>query len=399
MVWAQLAAVAQLPALHIAAWPLDDVNSVETEAIDVASLATMGDATRLFVPLPGFAVPGVRYGYCFTATGDDDVSARSDVGVIQVPAAAGDSPVVRLGVSSCTHYNATPYTTLDEVPNVGDLDAYLLLGDTVYADNCNTYAEYQAYWRTALAEPAYAAIRSRSAVLATWDDHEVTNNWNPETMDPDRLEGARDCFFDHLPLARHATDPNRIWRSHRFGDTLEVIVLDCRSERLPSTADAPDAQYLSVAQLNWLKDRLQNSPCTFKLIMNSVPITDLPLAFDSDNWRNFNAQRDDILSFIDTAGIDGALWVAGDVHFGAAGRVGRAGEAGAGQIEIIAGPAGQLAPNPLAFLCRAPQFEWAAARKNFATLEFDPAAGTVRARFTGFNGGLLADITYTIATS
>jgi histidinol dehydrogenase len=48
-------------------------------------------------------------------------------------------------------------------------------------------------------------------------------------------------------------------------------VLDSRSERLPSTITSEHEQYLSRAQMDWFKQALVDSPCTFKVIMNSVP--------------------------------------------------------------------------------------------------------------------------------
>ena len=101
--------------------------------------------------------------------------------------------------------------------------------------------------------------------------------------------------------------------------------------------------------MNWLKEGLRNSPARFKLIMNSVPISDFPGFFDAapeDRWEGYPAQRQEILSFIDVEEIGGVLWVAGDFHLASVQRVSVSG-AGEKQHEILVGPGAQVG-NPLA---------------------------------------------------
>ena len=75
--------------------------------------------------------------------------------------------------------------------------------------------------------------------------------------------------------------------------------------------------------MTWLKQGLSDSPCVFKVILNSVPITNMPFLFDlgaDDSWVGYEAQREEILSHI-SDGVTGAVWLAGDFHFGAVTRV------------------------------------------------------------------------------
>ena len=77
--------------------------------------------------------------------------------------------------------------------------------------------------------------------MVLWDDHEVLNNWYPgEVLDDPRYTErsvdllaarARRAFLEHYPLRRSPADPERIYRSLPFGESLEVFVLDMRSER------------------------------------------------------------------------------------------------------------------------------------------------------------------------
>ena len=58
----------------------------------------------------------------------------------------------------------------------------------------------------------------------------------------------------------------RMWRSFRWGRTLELFVLDTRGERRPSTRHTPHAEYLSPAQFAWLTDGLARSDAAFKFV-------------------------------------------------------------------------------------------------------------------------------------
>lgn len=127
------------------------------------------------------------------------------------------------------------------------------------------------------------------------------------------------AFFDHQPIRRDPAAPERLWRSFRWGRTLELFVLDCRSERAPSAH-----RYLSSDQREWLVDGLRRSTAMFKLILNSAPIGRLPAAVDEvrtprDRREAFSADRAAELAAGQRAG--GVWWLSGDFHVGAVGRV------------------------------------------------------------------------------
>jgi alkaline phosphatase D len=219
----------------------------------------------------------------------------------------------------------------------------------------------------------------------TWDDHEVENDWNPESMKSSTVDAAFACFFDHAPCARTTAAPNRIWRSARWGKTVEVFVLDSRSERRPSTRSSANAQYLSAEQLAWLEASLVASPARFKLIMNSVPITNMPSVWDLykvDRWEAYPAQRTRILKYIDDHQIPGVLWLSGDFHLAFISQVATSGP-GRTQREVLCGPGAQNA-NLLLSSLQPPQFSFKTGTNNYTTLRFDPASGEVR---VGYHDG------------
>lgn len=166
-----------------------------------------------------------------------------------------------------------------------------------------------------------------------------------------------------------------------------MFVLDCRSERRPSTRDDDDAQYISPAQMDWLKAGLLESRAVFKIIVNSVPISNFPALLDlahNDRWEGYAAQRTEILTHIDEHEIQGVLWVAGDFHLASIGRVSMSGP-GSHATEILVGPGAQV-PNPLVLTLAAPQFEWASGVNNYATLRLDPSAREITVTYFSGSG-------------
>jgi alkaline phosphatase D len=340
--------------------------------------ATPGDGGFVHVPVAGLA-PGARYRYAFFELADDGSRrGRSIVGAFRAPPAPGTTELVRFGAVSCVD-EGEPADVLARAAERDDLDAFLFLGDNAYCDPSETLAEYRDAYRRHFERGEHIAIRAATGMYMTWDDHEVANDWNPETIASERLDAAFQAFFDHAPVARIAGAERRIWRSARWGDTVEVFVLDCRSERKPSTIlGSEPQQYLSPEQLAWLEAGLAASPCVFKLIMNSVPITNMPLLWDvypTDRWEAYADQRAEILQFIDDHAIPGVLWVAGDFHLAFISNVSPSG-AGATQREVLVGPGAQSA-NPLVPTLNPPQFSFATGTNNYTVLELDPVTGAV----------------------
>jgi alkaline phosphatase D len=324
---------------------------------------------------------GARYRYTFF---EGERAARSKIGRFRAPTDNAD--VVTFGAISCVD-EANDDSAVAAAAKHANLDAFLFLGDNAYCDGADDLAAYREKYRAHFARPAHVDLRASTGMYITWDDHEVANDWNPESIDETKVAAAFQTFFDHAPYLRATQSPNRIWRSARWGTTVEVFVLDCRSERKPSTRSGAGAQYISPEQIAWLEQGLAASPCRFKLLMNSVPITNMPNVWDLykvDRWEAYAAQRTRILKFIDDQQIDGVLWLSGDFHLAFISKVSTSG-AGMTQREVLCGPGGQDA-NALLPSLTAPQFSFKTGTNNFTTLRFDPASGEVRVAYIDGSG-------------
>lgn len=363
--------------LELVVWEMDG----DTYARTVHAAPVLLTDSFAHVDVEGLGA-GLRHRYAFFTEGR---AARSPIGRFRAAIAPGAMEPLVIGAVSCTN-NSRALDTLAHAAGRDDLDVFLYLGDTTYNDGARTLEDYRAEWGGQIGKDAYRALRASTSALATWDDHEFDNDWNPETIDAAQRGAAVQTFFEHQPLRRDASSPDRVWKKMSWGRTADLFVLDCRSERRPSTRGSTD-EYVSRAQMDWLKAELSASTAVFKLILNSVPITDFPGAFDlaqNDRWEGYPTQREEILSHIDGEAITGVLWVAGDFHLASSQRVDTSGP-GATQSEILVGPGAQTG-NPLALSLGGAQFDFASTTNNYTVLELLPAMGRIRAYWVDGGG-------------
>ena len=342
--------------------------------------------------------PATWYSYAFFAP---DLTSRSPVGRVRTAFEPGRLEVITLAATSCTNSFYAPFESLTLMAEA-DIDLFTQLGDMSYNDDAETLDEYRAVWAETLRDDGYQALLGRAGAYFTWDDHEVTNNWDPETINAGRLNAAKRAYFETLAVDQGPDD--RVWASYLWGDTAEFIVLDARGERRPSTRSSDDPIYLGEEQMAWLKERLSTSPAHFKIVLNSVPITNMPILWisEGDRWEGYRQQRQELLDHITLGDIRNVWFLAGDFHTGFISHVEPGGPARRIR-EIAVGPGGN-GPNPLAVgadigipsredVFPANQFVYGASNTEVATtLTFDPFTNTVHARFVdAINGDVLFD--------
>ena len=329
----------------------------------------------------------------FVAVYSADQTRRARVTRFRTALAPQASRVVRFGATSCLGGANRPFPTLTRAAQE-KLDFFLLAGDTVYADSSLTFGSYRGAWEEALNQQGLRDLFSSTSVIATWDDHEVTNNWSWEDfLIEDRFAWAREAWNESIPW-REGPGGTGIWRRLNWGKTLDVLVMDTRGERY-------DGDYISVAQMDWLKAWLSESEAKFKVILHGVPITDMdgiygPISED-DRWDGYQHQRSEILDHIADNDIQGVLWVSGDFHFSALTKVDKAGGPGENQYEVFAGPGGSFV-NPIVYIAQEnDQYKHIYKTYTYTYFEADPDAGTMRIKFINDNGSVLTDDTLQLA--
>jgi alkaline phosphatase D len=258
-------------------------------------------------------------------------------------------------------------------------DVFVGLGDIIYADNACTatglygnvqlpgnfgpavdLSSYRAHWRYARADAGFQRLLEGTDYVGVWDDHEVVNDFGPLTdtrSTPPYTPGVHlmpiglEAFLEYTPVAIAQDTPLRLYRSFRWGKNLELIVLDARQYRDPNfetDTDAHPKTMLGREQVTWLKERLESSDATWKVIVSSVPMsipTGFPATNGRDGWANFDQatgyEREllEVLGFMRGHGVHNSVWITTDVHFAEAFRyVPFEGDRGFVVHELVTGP-------------------------------------------------------------
>jgi alkaline phosphatase D len=351
------------------------------EGVGIAAIAVIDGSAR--VELPGL-IPDTTYAVCFVGG-----SGRSAVTRFRTAAYAGRSRVIRFGATSCLNDDHAPWPCLDSAA-ADELDFFVLLGDTIYADGgAGDVPWFTSFYRVALATSGLLGLTASTSVIATWDDHELDNDWSGPQDGADRQAAALVAFRAAIP--QRDGPSGGLWRVLSWGDTLDVIVLDCRGERTSN-------QYISLEQMVWLKTTLSASRARFKIIVNSVPITDwtgtvLAGFIAGDRWQGYPVDREEVLAHIADNGITGVLWITGDHHFAAVTHVDPAGGVAEDAVEVLCGPAGSGINGAAWGIPVGERFPIVVHTYNWTRFTADPDAGTVKVEFVGDDGDELDSIT------
>lgn len=333
---------------------------------------------------------GTWYSYAFfEGTASGGFTARSVIGRFRAALPAGALEPITLAATHGTHHRYEPWEAL-VVTAEHDYDLFCQLGDMTYNDGAETLPEYRAKWQQALKTTGYRALLPRAGSYYVWDDHEFINDSKLYGLPPAQLEAGLDAFFEAVPAERLPGD--QLWTSYRWGKTAEFFLLDCRLERQPDTRKSDDPIYISKKQIAWLKQALQQSPCHFKVLLNSVPITKMPPIWlkQSDRWQGYAKQREELLDHLTQNKISNVWFLTGDFHAGMVSRVESKGPRSQ-YWEIMAGPGGngpqplwlmvQLNPGSINEVAPSNQFDHFSGDFAATLITFDPQKDAVRIRF------------------
>jgi alkaline phosphatase D len=199
---------------------------------------------------------------------------------------------------------------------------------------------YFEHWRYARADRQLAALLAKTPMYAIWDDHEVMNDFGARWSRPNSqyearagyrnlVTAGRRALFAYGVLRRRKNDPNRLYRSFRWGKDLHLVITDTRSYRSRNEMrDGAGKTMLGSAQLAWLKKTLSSSNATWKVIASSIPIS-VPTGsaeFGRDGWADgetgngFERELLDLLRYLDGRNVRNVVVITADLHFAQATR-------------------------------------------------------------------------------
>lgn len=242
-----------------------------------------------------------------------------------------DTPTYRelsLAFASCNDQYSPNPLIVEIVEN--QLDAFIWLGDIVYADSKDPDSIAYAYDLLKESGEYQELYSSNIPILGTWDDHDYGQNdagkeWQIK-------EESKYHFLNFLEVSEE--DPIRsregVYSSHSFGEFNEVklILLDTRWFRDALVEDTlTDKRYtqnhegdvLGEEQWKWLNSELQDENAKLYIIGSSIQV----LASDHgwEKWDNFPAARDRLMKSLNQANSGNVFIISGDRHFGEISRI------------------------------------------------------------------------------
>ncbi|MBV6811262.1 alkaline phosphatase D family protein [Xanthomonas campestris pv. pennamericanum] len=304
------------------------------------------------------------YWYCFQALG-----ARSPIGTARtLPAAHRTPDAARFGFVSCSHWELGYFSAYRHLA-AEQPDLVFFLGDYIYeysnhgeaahkivrphgSGECLDLAGYRNRYALYRTDPDLQALHAGSACVATWDDHEVQNDYaNRWSQDPSipvdtflaRRAAAYRAFYEHFPLrARHRPHgaDMRIYRSFDYGQLARFYVLDGRQYRSEQpcpqangwrgghvVADScrqrtdPQRTMLGWEQERWLHGGFAQSPARWNVIAQDLLVAPMRQAGRdgvvghwTDGWDGYPATRERMLDAIANTRLRNPVFWGGDIH-------------------------------------------------------------------------------------
>ena len=358
----------QIEWASVAAWELmSKMATIRSPAARTAVFVTSADRDyTLTIPLDGLA-SATRYRYHVLvgqAQGEAlTLAARGEFRTL--PDAANSVPVTfawsgDLGGQGRCRRGVAGYPIFD-VMRAQQLDFFLFLGDTMYADYlcpsppnepgadflATTLAEYRARHRDQRGAEALQRFLGSVPVYMIWDDHEVRNNFAGPF--DSQMPVGRQALREYWPIRPASDDPHRLYRTVRAGADLEVFILDTRQYRSRNAdQDGPAKTMLGEQQLQWLLSGLTESTATWKVIVTTVPLSiskggSAPVP-GNDGWAGgtdgtgFERERQVIVDRILGRKMKNVVFLAGDVHYVQANAYDPNGDGIPDFHEFVAGP-------------------------------------------------------------
>lgn len=291
--------------------------------------------------------PNTTYFYQFKSDTLKSVIGRTRT------APVGDTDSLRFAVVSCANYEAGYFNVFSALKERNDFDAVICLGDYIYEYQSGGYSpnpavnrqwdptneilslpDYRARYSTYRLDDDLRDLHQQFPMIVVWDDHETANDaWMNGAENHQANEGsfavrkaaAKQAFFEWLPIRVTGTsDPYQIFREIKYGDLLDLIMLDTRlhgrdqqAGTSGTTVNSTTRQLLGTDQFSWLGNRLSQSTERWKVIAQQVMIAPLTLfgaALNGDQWDGYPAERNRVLNHILTYNISDVVVITGDIH-------------------------------------------------------------------------------------
>jgi alkaline phosphatase D len=287
-------------------------------------------------PEVGGLRPGCEYFYRFRAGRSISPVGRTRT----APARGCQTGRLTFGLASCQAWYHGHFTAYRHMA-AEDLDLVFFLGDYIYEYAINstnlwrqgvqvdkvhdaevrTLEQYRLRYALFKTDPHLQAVHAKAPWVATWDDHEVQNNYadaysqygiSEDDFARQRAVAYR-AYYENMPLRRTSLPRGpdmRVYRQMSWGRLADFNVLDTRQYRDNFPVDTtpggehadPKRSILGAAQERWLYSNLRSSSATWNVLAQQVVMAQIDRdtgpgrTFSMDQWDGFSANRDRLLS-------------------------------------------------------------------------------------------------------
>lgn len=343
-------------------WEIGTDPAMTAETV-VASGTALTDPTTdhtVHVEPTGLAA-GATYWYRFVVDGTASPVGRTRT----LP--VGEVDRLRLAYFSCQRFNHGYYSAHADLAGraldpATDVDVVVSLGDYVYeggpADGvtvdgrvdpgppAETLDEFRRQYHLYREDLDLQAMHAAFPLVAIFDNHDGLARPG-DSQGP----GAIGAFFEQMPVRRTPGEGDRQHRNLRWGDLLELFVLDERQYRDPTPRETddllgtsslevpemvePGRTLLGATQYDWLTTGLTDSPAAWKVIGSQLvfwpfrserfldaqaeagdgPQRNAGRYLNMTQWDGYQDERRRLVDHIADGGISDVVVIAGDSHF------------------------------------------------------------------------------------
>ena len=299
--------------------------------------------------------PGREYWYRFRAGAEATIPARTKT----APPEGAPVDRLRFGVCGCQHWEEGYFTAQQHIADEY-FDFVFYTGDYIYeqrADNGRTLSpvrqhlgrevftlgDYRTRYAQYRTDRHLRAAHASAPLVISWDDHEVADDYAGATDDRDtpaelfllRRAAAYQAFYEAMPLRASAfprgTDM-RIYRGLKFGNLIDLSVLDTRQFRSNQACDSGNKSNCADASLaartmmgpeqeRWLSTQLTGARATWTVIGQQVPTFSHDIIkvnpegrYSMDRWDGYAAARARLYTQLVETKAPNPIVLSGDVH-------------------------------------------------------------------------------------
>jgi alkaline phosphatase D len=310
--------------------------------------------------------PGHDYWYRFRHDGHVSPVGRTRT----LPAQGSHPSAMRLAVANCQDFQNGFWPGYAAIA-ADDIDFVVHVGDYIYEydpnsrfaerrhtppeqpglDQLRTLADYRARYAQYKLDPTLQAAHAAHPFWVVPDDHEVENNYagvvdeiddtGEKHQDPDAFAAQRatafQAYYEHMPLRLESVPHDggiRLYRSFRFGQLAEILLLDTRQYRTDQPGGASndfgpeaagdgnaDGTLTGPQEEAWLVDQLHGSSATWNVIGQQTMVSRTRFVapppnsvLNLDQWDGYGSFRQRVFDSMAASGATNLVVLSGDIH-------------------------------------------------------------------------------------